>query len=170
MTGPVEWRFRQSDGSWLHAELLATNLLDDQTVRGIVLNTRDVSERKRLEQQLTHQAFHDPLTGLANRALFRDRVSHALALAQREGRPITVLFLDLDDFKKVNDSLGHAEGDRLLDRRGGALPVVRPRGRHRGPPRRRRVRHPDRARRRTPTDAPALARAARRRRWPTRSR
>jgi diguanylate cyclase (GGDEF)-like protein/PAS domain S-box-containing protein len=114
VTGPVEWRFRQADGSWLHAELLATNLLHDPTVRGIVLNTRDVSERKRLEQQLTHQAFHDPLTGLANRALFRDRVSHALALAQREGRPITVLFLDLDDFKRVNDSLGHAEGDRLL--------------------------------------------------------
>jgi diguanylate cyclase (GGDEF)-like protein len=83
-------------------------------VRGIVLNTRDVSERKRLEEQLTHQAFHDPLTGLANRALFRDRVSHALALAQRQGHPITVLFLDLDDFKRVNDSLGHAEGDRLL--------------------------------------------------------
>jgi diguanylate cyclase (GGDEF)-like protein/PAS domain S-box-containing protein len=114
VTGPVEWRFRQADGSWLHAELLATNLLHDTSVRGIVLNTRDVSERKRLEQQLTHQAFHDPLTGLANRALFRDRVSHALALAQREGRPITVLFLDLDDFKRVNDSLGHAEGDRLL--------------------------------------------------------
>jgi len=112
--GPVEWRFRQADGSWLHAEILATNLLGDPTVRGIVLNTRDVSERKRLEEQLTHQAFHDPLTGLANRALFRDRVSHALALAQRQGHPITVLFLDLDDFKRVNDSLGHAEGDRLL--------------------------------------------------------
>jgi diguanylate cyclase (GGDEF)-like protein/PAS domain S-box-containing protein len=112
--GPVEWRFRQADGSWLHAEILATNLLGDPTVRGIVLNTRDVSERKRLEEQLTHQAFHDPLTGLANRALVRDRVSHALALAQRQGHPITVLFLDLDDFKRVNDSLGHAEGDRLL--------------------------------------------------------
>ncbi len=114
VTGPVEWRFRQRDGSWLHAEILATNLQGDPAVRGVVLNTRDVSERKRLEEQLTHQAFHDPLTGLANRALFRDRVSHALALAQRQGHPITVLFLDLDDFKRVNDSLGHAEGDRLL--------------------------------------------------------
>ncbi len=114
VTSPVEWRFRQPDGSSLHAEVIATNLLHESTVRGLVLNIRDVSERKRLEKQLTHQAFHDPLTGLANRALFRDRVSHGLALARRDGRLLSVLFLDLDDFKKVNDSLGHHEGDRLL--------------------------------------------------------
>jgi diguanylate cyclase (GGDEF)-like protein/PAS domain S-box-containing protein len=114
VTPPIEWSFRQPDGSSLHAEVIATNLLHESTVRGLVLNTRDVSERKRLEKQLTHQAFHDPLTGLANRALFRDRVSHGLALARRDGRSLSVLFLDLDDFKKVNDSLGHHEGDRLL--------------------------------------------------------
>ena len=114
VSAPAEWRFQQPDGAPLHAEVIATNLLGDPIVRGIVLNTRDVSERKRFEQQLLHQAFHDPLTGLANRALFRDRVDHALKLAKRQRHTITVLFLDLDDFKKVNDSFGHGEGDKLL--------------------------------------------------------
>jgi len=89
---PVEWGFRQPDGTALQTETIATNLLDDATVRGVVLNIRDVSERKRLEHQLHHQAFHDSLTGLSNRALFRDRVSHALTLARRQGRSISVLF------------------------------------------------------------------------------
>ena len=114
VSAPAEWRFQQPDAAPLHAEIIATNLLRDPIVNGIVLNTRDVSERKRFEQQLLHQAFHDPLTGLANRALFRDRVDHALKLARRQRHAITVLFLDLDDFKKVNDSYGHAEGDKLL--------------------------------------------------------
>jgi diguanylate cyclase (GGDEF)-like protein len=95
-------------------EAIASNLLDDAAVGGIVLNARDVGERKALLEQLAHQAFHDPLTGLANRALFRDRVMHAISIARRQGRTVTVLYLDLDDFKQINDSLGHAEGDRLL--------------------------------------------------------
>jgi diguanylate cyclase (GGDEF)-like protein len=83
-------------------------------VGGVVVNYRDITERNALEEQLRHQAFHDNLTGLANRSLFRDRLDHALARASRGIRPTAVLYLDLDEFKAVNDRLGHAEGDRLL--------------------------------------------------------
>ena len=114
VTTPAEWRMRHHDGGWRDVEVIGTNLLDEPTVRGIVLNTRDISERKALQAELTHQAFHDTLTGLANRALFLDRVTHALALARRHSRTIAVIFLDLDNFKTVNDSLGHAQGDMLL--------------------------------------------------------
>ena len=114
VTTPAEWRMRHHDGGWRDVEVIGTNLLDQPTVRGIVLNTRDISERKALQAELTHQAFHDTLTGLANRALFLDRVTHALVLARRHSRTIAVIFLDLDNFKTVNDSLGHAQGDMLL--------------------------------------------------------
>ena len=102
------------DGTPQQFEVNYTNLLEDEHVGGIVLNCRDISERKAFEEQLTHQAFHDPVTGLANRALFAERVRHAIARSRREHNRIAVVFLDLDDFKTINDSLGHAAGDEVL--------------------------------------------------------
>ena len=89
--------------------------VDGETV-GRVWSFRDVTDHKRLEEELAYRAFHDSLTGLANKALFQDRLDHALARLERTKSHLAVLFLDLDDFKTVNDSLGHGEGDHLLRR------------------------------------------------------
>lgn len=118
---PVSYRCRHADGSWRLLEGTLTNLIDDEAVGGIVINARDVTERKRLEAEVTHQAFHDTLTGLPNRALFLDRLTHALLRSSRAPASVAVLFLDIDNFKIVNDSLGHAAGDVLLSEVGNRL-------------------------------------------------
>jgi diguanylate cyclase (GGDEF)-like protein/PAS domain S-box-containing protein len=110
----IEYRLRTRDGRylWMQDEARVVSEGDQQVLQGYLL---DITARKEAEEQLRHQAFHDALTGLANRALFTNRVEHALVLRSQGARPdVAVLFLDLDDFKGVNDTFGHAAGDTLL--------------------------------------------------------
>ncbi|MGW1555185.1 putative bifunctional diguanylate cyclase/phosphodiesterase [Streptomyces sp. NPDC002144] len=108
------WRMIRVDRASIEVEVRWSDLREEATVGGVVLTLRDVTEQRKLERQLTHQAFHDSLTGLANRVLFQERVNHALVQAQRDGTVVGVLFLDVDDFKVVNDIHGHGVGDELL--------------------------------------------------------
>jgi diguanylate cyclase (GGDEF)-like protein/PAS domain S-box-containing protein len=110
----VEVRQLDAEGSLHWIEATATNLLDEPTVHGLVLNHRVIDERKALEEELTHRACHDVLTSLANRSLFQERVEAALRQRDLATHRPAVLFLDVDDFKTVNDGFGHDVGDRLL--------------------------------------------------------
>ncbi|WP_051798409.1 putative bifunctional diguanylate cyclase/phosphodiesterase [Catenuloplanes japonicus] len=113
-TSRIEVRLRRGDGTWVYAEAIGVNRLADPNLQAAVLSIRDVGARKHMEDELTRQAFTDALTGLPNRALFRDRVTHAAARNQRDAGRITLMLIDLDDFKLVNDGLGHTAGDQLL--------------------------------------------------------
>ncbi len=109
-----EGRVRHADGSWRWCEHALSNLLDDPDVGGIVVNLRDVSERRRAQQELEHTALHDRLTGLANRALLFDRVDQALARDRRRDNRTGLVLLDVLDMSAVNEAVGQAGGDTVL--------------------------------------------------------
>jgi diguanylate cyclase (GGDEF)-like protein/PAS domain S-box-containing protein len=113
---PHELVFRVANkfDQWRHFEAYVTDLRGDRHIQGVVMNARDITERVRLEGELTRQAFHDGVTDLPNRALFRDRLDQALARSLRTRDTFAVLLVDLDNFKQVNDNLGHDAGDELL--------------------------------------------------------
>jgi diguanylate cyclase (GGDEF)-like protein/PAS domain S-box-containing protein len=110
----VEWHVQHGADEWRDLEVIAADMRGVAGVDGLVLTMRDITDRKRLDAELRRQALHDSLTSLPNRALFLDRVGHALSRGFRDGNSVGVLFLDLDDFKLANDRLGHAGGDELL--------------------------------------------------------
>jgi diguanylate cyclase (GGDEF)-like protein/PAS domain S-box-containing protein len=111
---PVAGRLQHGDGTWRHTELVFTALGGDPAVGEVVANLHDVTDRDEAEKALAYQAFHDNLTDLPNRMLFTDRVEQTLHRATRLGHATSVVFLDLDNFKDVNDHLGHGVGDALL--------------------------------------------------------
>jgi diguanylate cyclase (GGDEF)-like protein/PAS domain S-box-containing protein len=111
---PVEFRFRHAKGHWIYLEALGNNLLDHPGIRGVVITSRDVSERKKAEKRDQYLSQHDGLTGLPNRLLMQDRLRQAIVQARRAGGAVAVMFVDLDRFKTVNDSYGRVIGDALL--------------------------------------------------------
>jgi diguanylate cyclase (GGDEF)-like protein/PAS domain S-box-containing protein len=107
-------RMRQGMDTWRVFDVILTNLLNEPSVAGIVATYHDITERKIYEQELTRLAFRDVLTGLANRAFFIGKLRHAIDHANKQGQTVALIFFDLDNFKAINDSLGHDKGDEVL--------------------------------------------------------
>src|SRR5438477_2426070 len=118
-----QWEVRAARrmGGYRWVQLRMANLLDDPSVCGFVCNFSDITERREMTERLRYYAYHDPLTGLPNRVAFLEQLEQAVARAARHGSALAVLFIDLDDFKQVNDSFGHAAGDSLLHSVAGLL-------------------------------------------------
>jgi diguanylate cyclase (GGDEF)-like protein/PAS domain S-box-containing protein len=119
-TGRFESRLRRPGGTWVYVDIIGTNWLADPDLGAVVVSLRDIGARRALEEQLSAQAYTDSLTGMPNRALFRRRLAEAVA-GEGAATPVTVLLLDVDDFKLVNDDLGHSAGDELLTTIAGRL-------------------------------------------------
>jgi diguanylate cyclase (GGDEF)-like protein/PAS domain S-box-containing protein len=110
----VQFRMERKDGTWRDVEAVVSNQLNRPSIGGYIANVRDITERKEFEALLAHRALHDPLTGLANRQLILDRAEQMLVRSRRTCDPVAAYFIDLDNFKDANDSLGHEAGDKLL--------------------------------------------------------
>lgn len=123
-TMTLDFRAEHADGTWRWLEARATNLLADPEINGVLINVRDVSERRAYEDDLRHRALHDTLTGLPNRTLLLDRLRGAIGRTGRDGRQVALFFLDLDAFKDINDTMGHAAGDEVLAGVGRRLAAV----------------------------------------------
>jgi len=110
----VDQRITRRDGRRVHIQARCSDLRAEATVDGLVFTLRDVTDQHKLEEEMKHRAFHDALTGLPNRVMLQDRIAQQLASSRRSGVIAGVLFVDLDDFKIVNDTMGHSVGDELL--------------------------------------------------------
>jgi diguanylate cyclase (GGDEF)-like protein/PAS domain S-box-containing protein len=121
-------RLLHADGEWRTFEIVATNLLDDPAVDGIVINGRDVTDRRRSDVELRHRATHDALTDLATRSLFIDELAALLGRTDPDRAPVAVVAIGLDRFQTINDSLGHHAGDQVLVTTGDRLRRVAPPG------------------------------------------
>jgi diguanylate cyclase (GGDEF)-like protein/PAS domain S-box-containing protein len=115
----TESRLLTASGEWVYVDVMGTNWLNDPDLQSAVVSMRDIGARRELQEQLSRQAYTDSLTGLPNRARFREKLAEAVAAG--DDVPVTVLLLDLDDFKLVNDNLGHSSGDELLTTIAGRL-------------------------------------------------